>query len=320
VIRSLKDRWFTDEGRKLSAAIMKCFSLGSQFKDSLGLDKHNGRWDLRGITLPIPFKATQAILKSVDLSHATLYESHWERCSFNDVVFFGSKLDRTKFWACQFDDVIFEKAFLNEVVMNATLSNESGHFKNVSFIESNLKGTIYGNTLFKGCRFINCPMHLVDFNGSRFVESKFSGNVVEVFFRGQQLIDRQLYPYAKPLPNLMDNVDFSEAVLESVVFLDSIDLSRCIFPSTDDYIVIRENRNLIFDEVRKEIDSSWEGVNKKIGLALIDQAYLSPRQRNNRGEVIDRHFLLKTEKEFGVKFFELVKKFNESLNDTGGSA
>lgn len=320
MIRSLKDRWFTDEGRKLSASVMKYFSLETQFNDSLGLVKHNGRWDLRGITLPIPFKATQVILKSVDLSHATLYESHWERCSFNDVLFSGSKLDHSTFWACQFDDVIFEKAFLNEVLMNGTLSDESGHFKNVSFIESNLKGTIYGNTLFKGCKFMNCPMHLVDFNGSRFVDSKFSGKVVEVFFRGQQLINRELFPYAKPLPNLMDNVDFSEAILESVVFLDSIDLSKCIFPSSDDYIVIRENRNRIFEEVRKEIDSSWEGMNKKIGLALVDQSYLSPRKRNNRGEVIDRHFLLKADKEFGVKFFELVRKFNESLNDTRGSA
>ena len=144
------------------------------------------------------------------------------------------------------------------------------------------------------------------------IDSKFSGKVIEVFFRGQQLINRQLNPYAKPLPNLMDNVDFSEAVLEGVVFLDSIDLSKCIFPSSDDYIVIKENRNRIFEKVRKEIDSSWEGMNKKIELALIDQSYLSPRKKNNVGELVDRHFRLETDKEFGVRFFELIKKFNRS--------
>jgi uncharacterized protein YjbI with pentapeptide repeats len=285
------------------------------------LGKHDGRWDLRGITLAgdgtgvysnsnVAFK--NYIFENVDFSFSTLSESQWEKCLFKNVTFAGAKADNSRFWACRFDNVVLEKTNLISALMNGTLQNDSGYFLNVHFVETDLRDTAYGNTLIKECKFIKCKLDQVDFHGGRFVNCKFVGKLDEVCFRGVEAINKKLFPHRKAIPNEMLNVDFSEAVLESVIFVDSIDLTHCVFPASDDYVTIRHNRNRIFEEARKIIDLSWEGMNKKIGLTLIDQHYLSPRAINNIGDVIDKHS--HKNKEYGEPFFELIRKLNNDLN------
>jgi uncharacterized protein YjbI with pentapeptide repeats len=322
-MKKLKDRWLTPEGFKLYNDVLKCFLENGKLSLIQGLAKHEDRWDLRGITLPIDpvsgkvFQIKNCILESIDFSYATLYESVWYKCKFTNIIFYSAKADYIKFWACRFDKVVFEKTYLNEALMNATLNNDSGYFRDVHFIEANMKGTMYTNTLFERCNFLKCKLDGVDFNGSRFLNCKFTGKLSGIFFRGYPLTDFKLYPNAKPIHNAMSNIDFREAILESVTFFDKIDLSSCLFPESDDYILIRNNRKKIFEDARKEIEMKWEGMDKKIGLGLIDQYYFSQRSVDMNMELIDRHYLLRTDKDFGNRFFNLISELNERINHLG---
>lgn len=325
-MKRLKDRWFTTvEGIKLHQTIIECLLKNKELTSIKGLTKHEGRWDLRGITTPAdqysggsslqkPFTVRNVSLENVDLSYAVLYESVWDKCLFKNVIFRLTKADYSKFWACKFEDVIFEKTYLKEALMNATLENDSGYFKNVNFNEVNLKGTTYTNTLFEKCNFLECKLDHVDFNGSRFIDCKFRGRLSEVFFRGNEMVNHKLYPQRKSIPNKMINVDFSDATMESVEFLDGIDLSTCVFPISEDYILIRKDRKKLFETARDIIDKTWSDLGRRIGLTLIDQGYLSLRKKDLTIELVDRHYLISGDKgnnNYGQQFFNLIKELHQ---------
>lgn len=319
-MKKLKDRWITEQGSVRAKTILDHLVSGHDLSTVPGTETHEGRLDLRGLNFPIALPGTRrfeiknATLSKVDFSFGTLYETEWMNCSFNDVRFDHAKLDNSRFWACKFDTATFSKTYLNNVLLNGTLGNDSGYFRNVVFDQANMKGTYYTNTLFNGCTFSTCKLRLVDFNGSRFENSTFIGPLEEVFFHGVQLINPKLEPNRKPLPNKMLNVDFTQAELESVSFLDDIDLSHCKFPESPDYLLIRNYRNYILDDVRKEIGATWEGTDKTIALTLLDQAYLSKRQRGKKMDFLDKHYLKHTGEQFAENFFELVRKFDKKYN------
>jgi fluoroquinolone resistance protein len=327
-MKSLKDRWHSSpEWRKRHDEIVKLLTSGGNFAKISGLQQYEDRWDLRGITTPVvspeghkfsqrQFESKKIVFENVDLSYATLYESTWERCTFRNVTFTGVKLDYSKFWACKFENVKFENAYLNEVVMNASLKDDSGYFRNVTFIDSNLKGTAYTNTQFENCAFRGCKLNNVDFNGSRFQDCSFEGKLEEVYFRGNEMVNRELYPRKKTLPNPMLRVDFRKATLISVMFLDGVDLSTCMFPNSDDYIIIK-NKIQVFEKVRKIVEDTWDGSAKNMALVLIDKAYLSPRSRNLKIDIVDRHYLRgdgPVSDIDGLRFFELIRSINNEVN------
>ncbi len=328
-MKNLKDRWHSSsEWQSRHDLIIKLLATGGKLSTVQGLQHHEARWDLRGITTPVEapdgksrlsgrqFQSRSIVLEDVDLSYSTLYESNWEKCTFRNVSFVGAKLDYSKFWACKLENVKFEKTYLNEVVMNASLNDDSGYFRNVEFIESNLRGTTYTNTLFENCRFKDCKLNNVDFNGSRFQDCSFEGKLEEAFFRGSEMVNRDLYPKKKTLPNPMLRVDFTKATLVSVMFMDGIDLSTCMFPNSDDYIIIK-NKIKVFEEVREIVEKTWEGPAKNMALTLIDKAYFSPRNRNMKIDIVDRHYLRGDDPNSnldGLRFFELIRTVNNQIN------
>jgi uncharacterized protein YjbI with pentapeptide repeats len=328
-MKEFKDRWHrTEESAVIHGSIIKCIADGRSLSDIQDVAKVDGKFDLRGVTLPLEFNESGVATKNftsknlkveaVDFSFATLYNTVWENCIFRDVLFAKTKLDHAQFWACQFENVVFENSYLNEVLMNGTTrNNESGVFRNVIFKSSNMKDTYYSNSLFEKCTFDNCKLEGVDFNGSRFEHCKFIGKLPEVVFRGHQLVNRNMDKWRNPLPNKMLSVNFEDALLESVMFLDGIDLSTCIFPHTEDYIIIRRNKQKLFEEAKRIIEQTWAEPVKKIALAVIEKGYLSPRKQNVNIEIVDRHYLQSKDpilNAFGKAFFTLIKDLNTNIN------
>jgi hypothetical protein len=50
-MKSLKERWLQADGKLLHDAVLSWLSSGSDIA-TVGLSKHQDRWDLRGIALP----------------------------------------------------------------------------------------------------------------------------------------------------------------------------------------------------------------------------------------------------------------------------
>jgi hypothetical protein len=171
-----------------------------------------------------------------------------------------------------------------------------------------MRDTMYSDSVFDKCDFLDCNLKRVDFEGSRFFNCRFTGDVKEVFFRKYGRIT----PRRKP--NEMLNIDFSEAKLESVSFVDDIDLTGCKFPLSEDYIHIRQNRKKIFEEIRKTVETAWEGMDKKIAMALLDNYFLLPSKEKQQIEFIDRFYLESVNEKLGRSFFELIKRTDSQMN------
>lgn len=306
-MNKLKKRWHDSDASTYSSLVSNLFDI-SKVK---GLKKNNGRWDLRGVGLPEGLHLKNTVFEGVDFTSSDFHNSTWKECTFKDVIFDNVQARYNKFWACEFKDCRFQKSDLSYSLLNGALDSKSGAFINVTFITSNLLHTVYGFPIVSGCVFDGCKLDKVDFNGCRFETCKFIGKLNEVIFRGVPLVNKALFPSLLVERNRMINVDFRQSTLKSVMFIDEIELDQCFFPEGPNYIVIKNKRSLIFDKARKIIDSTWSGVNRTIGLALIDQYYMSERNKVLKYEVIDKKFLEETDKGFGEDFFTLLEKLNE---------
>jgi uncharacterized protein YjbI with pentapeptide repeats len=314
MMKKLKDRWHSMQGQPIYDRVIKCISDGKDLDSVPGLTQHEDRWDLRGITFPLNLKLTDYSFKSIDFSYSTLYSVTLRQCRFDDLVFSNAKLDGLALRGCQVTNTTFQKTSMIDVVMNAAIGSNRGSFINVKFIDCNMQGTMHYNTLFSGCTFENCKLKGVNFAESRFENCSFVGLLDEVFFSGQATVAKYIYEDKEVLKNEMVNVDFTRAILDSVGFLNGIDLSRCLFPDSDPCIYIRKNRRKIFEKVRAVVNTQWEGMNKKIAISLIDNYYLGKAQIDNEMDFINKYSLANTDKEFGDRFFELIKSVANDLN------
>jgi hypothetical protein len=114
--------------------------------------------------------------------------------------------------------------------------------------------------------------------------------------------------------NPMIDVDFTDCVLESAEFIESIDLGSCQFPESKDYLFIEKNRSLIFNNVRSKIDSSWSGSSRELAILLIDRAYLNPTRKKGNMDFIDSFTLIEVYPDFGQSLFDLIRDTTKDLN------
>src|SRR5690554_5840592 len=121
--------------------------------------------------------------------------------------------------------------------MNENIGRNSGSFKKTEFIETNLEECSFCFPLIEHCFFKNCKLYATNFNGSRVSNSKFAGLLDSPIFCGHpKRINKSLFLLfnrinPKGYFNPMLNVDFSEAKLIGVSFINEIDLNKCIFPN-----------------------------------------------------------------------------------------
>lgn len=310
-MKELIERWKSDKGQELSSRVLNGILQGDSL-EHLGLDKYEGRVDIRGIQFPRFLDIPRTVFKDgafvdTDCSFANFQGSAWQRWRFDNVLFVSAKMDEVRFSECEFAAVSFAKASLHYAVMNATLGTGHGFFRNTSFMNSDLRSTIYTNTVFESSAFIDCKLKKVDFQGARFKDCKFKGLLESVQFHGVPI-----ETFGAPaFPNKMHGVDFSEAILSDCVFVDGVDLSGCLMPKDGAHLVIRNNKNAIFSEARQEIENTWADNDiKKGALSMIDGVYMTRRTADQPIEVIYKPLFEKIgQHQFTSLIEKLMKKY-----------
>jgi uncharacterized protein YjbI with pentapeptide repeats len=317
----LKNRWNFDEWLNIKKAILNALSTKSPIENISGMSEIANRMDLRGLEListredKLCFK--KSILKNVDLSYSDLRFIEWDKCIFENVYFEGSNLKQSTFTSSKFINCVFKKTNISVSYLASSWGLDSGHFIDCQFIESNLSESVLHFPVIENCIFASSNLHATEFDGSRFKDCTFGGLVDSPFFRGysrytENFLGKYLGGYNKKKHcNKMINVDFSQAVMRDVVFSDGIDLTKTKFPQGEEYIFIKDIAST-FKRVRKIIDTSWEGEDKRVGLFLIDNWYYSknPNKLEQASDFIDAISREESFPDLAPKFFRLIRDCN----------
>ena len=304
--------------------------------DGLNLKRKESKWDLTNISIPEPkivnqldnknysvkipeklFHFNDVVLHNVDLSYSKLDFSIWENCTFDNVLFTKSSLKNNKLIGCQFKNIVFENANLTDTLLGGYDGLNSGSFYKVVFIKSDMRRTYYSFPKFEYCQFNNCNLKEVNFEGSRFFNCSFKGKLDSVFFCGfPQYLPEDILLKLKgnKIYNPMENIDFSQAELFGVSFSNSIDLSSCIFPNSDNYIFIKSFPKT-YETAKEYIKLKWKGNEKAIALNLIDNIYLSKSNVNNKNDFLDKRVIDKMLRinGFSDRLFSLFKEIEGNI-------
>lgn len=264
--KELIKRWKTEEGKLLLELVKHNLESGQSLSLIPNIEKYNGRWDLRGSELSIlrkerkietsghsflqklgSLKLKKSTLKVLTFHIVILIIHTWiEKCIISNCIFIETKAKELYIIATDFNNCIFKKTDLSYSFLNENIGTNSGVFRNVEFVETNLKECSFCFPVIENCLFADCLLYATNFNGSRFANSKFAGEVNGPIFSGYpQRINKSLFGIfnrinEKDFFNKMTNIDFSEAHMVGVSFINSIDLNRCIFPNNENYIIVKD--------------------------------------------------------------------------------
>jgi uncharacterized protein YjbI with pentapeptide repeats len=321
-------RWETPSGLSKRDRVLKALSRRKGLERLDFLEEHNHRLDLRGFQFPtvttegeIKFEQVEfqlvkgkvpqykrTIVRDVDFSGAGLGNSLWTGCTFRNVLFDNADLSNFASWGCAFEQVSFKGANLRGAVF-AHLKGTSAMFKDVDFSHSDLRGRIFDFPSFDNCDFSHSNLEKVDFNGSRISNCRFAGIVKDVFFRGYYASRMQLKEKFDNLSirNPMENVDFREAKLMGVSFIDDIDLATVMFPDDDNLLIIPDQRR-VYLRAREIIDSDWTGEDRRIALTLMENLFVTDRKKGQKTDVlIKTDFSEPVGEEFAERLFALLE-------------
>lgn len=311
---SLRSRWQTHAGATKAVKVIKTLQDKQGLQKLSFLERHNDRWDLRGLILP-PLKRTgylplgsqvvetvQGLTKfrgirlvDIDLSYATLQDSAWAKSKLENVLLNYANADQIGFWACHLSDIEFRYASLNHACLGGNMGRVASSFANVDFSHAHLQGTTHGFASYEGCDLSYADLDDVDFDGARLVSCKFAGLIKDLRFRAHsRMPSLPLFPWQKVdtmrFTNLMEDVDFSKADLRGVNF-DGVDLSRCKF-AEDDYILVIRNQYEVLSKARNIIAHEWAEDDVKHILYLLDQFYLIDSKKSQPIQIINRKDLI----------------------------
>lgn len=251
--KKLIERWLTDDGKNLLEAIIQHLRKGKNLNGLNGLEKFEGKFDLRGISFPKTYSeyrykgklVTQVTgslsfknvkIDNTDFSYADLQQTNWKNCDFSNLTFSKTQLEQLRISNCSFENVTFNNSRLSYSYLNIRSGKKSGYFKNVVFKKSQLNETLFSFPRFDNCLFDDCNLHAANFDGSRFKDCKFAGKLNSPWFRKHSIMEYEPYLIfnrinKKQFVNEMLNVDFKDANLEYVSFDKDLDLSKCHFAS-----------------------------------------------------------------------------------------
>ncbi len=302
--RSCRARWASDEGRDKVKKVLGLLQEKeiSGIRDVVGV--YVDRIDLRGFPFPPPISRGESVrvgetnfelirnrteinrvsLSAIDLSYATLSGTSWRMCIFDDCVMNGTVLAGTRFWACEIVDCAFTDSDLRGCLLSGHLGRNPGRIHNVSFSNGRFSEVYFSFPQITNCTFA-CDVTNVDFDGSRFSDCRFTGKLEKVAFRKRPTDSRLARLISE---NKMNQVDFSKANLDDVDFRGGVPLTNCIFPNKPGAFLIL-NGSRVFAEVRRRIESVWDGEDKKMAIGFTVNYFLD---RVKEGQ---RHFLVDEE-------------------------
>ncbi len=302
-----------------------------------GLEKYVGRWDLRGAQLSTlkderkieanghslsqkfgTLKLKNVNVESIDFSYTDISYSWWQKCNVSNCLFEETKAKEIHVIASDFSNCIFRKANLCYSFINENIGSNSGSFRKVEFIETNLNECIFYFPIIENCVFVDCNLVATNFNGSRIKNCKFKGKVDNPWFKGYPINvhNSSLLFFnrinSKDYLNPMENVDFSEAELIGVSFSHGIDLSKCSFPKDESKYILVRNLKTVYARAKEIIGRDWQSEDVRKGIHIIDNIYFSLDHQNQSMDIIDKELLTDhgKDQEFGERFFNLIRNIN----------
>jgi uncharacterized protein YjbI with pentapeptide repeats len=244
--------------------------------DGLGLARHEGRTDLRGLGAPQPtpfdsirvgerdyalmrprVTVADVRVEAVDFSGADLDFVTFDGCDIADCKFEKTLCRCGTFNGTSVRNTTFESADLRDAALGTIASNgRRNAFLDVDFTRTDLRGTIYGTVDFARCKFDRCKLKRVCFDGAVFVDCVFSGPLSDVEFR------RRSSAYMDAPGNEMKNVSFAGARLMDVRFAE-LDLDSVAWPRDADHLVVDNYR-----EVLKRVLARLEGTSDTLSRVM----------------------------------------------------
>lgn len=324
IVKDEVSRWYVNDAFiKARENIIKSLNRGKKLN---GLTLYNGYADLRCLKLNeltdkekqvdklINIKAN--VFHKIDFSEADLSNSTWSNCEFIDCRFNGSVFYNVTFKNCSVKDTDFIKCKFKHSDLGRNILKKSGLFSNVNFKECFLKYVNFCFPLFDKCSFINCEIEKVDFDGSRFSNSVFAGEIEAADFSGySSYASTSLFGLIKwfnadEYKNYMENVDFSKAQLKYVGFSHGIDLTKCKFPVGENYLIVN-NPGKVYTKAQEIINTKWHDSEKELADDYINMFLNPERKKNMRVDFLIRHIHHRNPVGFDEKLFELIRSINE---------
>lgn len=247
-------------------------------------------------------------------SSIDIINTEWRHCSFTNCRFDTVTFKRNVFVNCHFSKVEFSTCNFAECQLAVNSGKQSGIFENVIFSNCRFTRSDFNFPIIKDAGFINNQYTEADFDGSRFYNTRFVGEMDVVEFRGHSVLANsggiltRVDP--KKFKNPMEQVDFSAAQFRFVGFSHGINLTKCSFPNDGNSFVIR-NPRACFGKVKAIIEHEWSPNDKKRALHLIDTFLFTKNHESMPVLYFYKRPVAESLQEFDDKLFALVKQVND---------
>lgn len=250
---ALRSRWENPVGRLLIDEVVSRLLTGRSL-NGLDLELHQGRFDLRGMSLPIPsrlarfeaagwfleeltetFQFRKVTLAGLDLSGSFLQSLRFYGCHIRDCSLIGAHCQDWRLWDTKVVDCDFGGANLRgSAVGTGTADVLSNSWVNVNFGSSDFRVGACSFARFEGCNFTKAKLESVRFDHCALSRCRFAGTLRNVIFDGRSFD-------GLPRAELLNEVDFSAARFEGTEF-KGYDLSHVQFADDGNLRVLRNAR------------------------------------------------------------------------------
>jgi fluoroquinolone resistance protein len=253
----LRKRWLTPERQRLVSEVFARLLSGRSLT-SLGLGEIEGRVDLRGLAGPSPQRQSQFKWRQLRLEQlnelSEVENVTWRSLDLSSSILEGLRLFDMQMVDCKFDearcldwrlwrsdvtDCSFIGADLRHASLGAWSEGRGNNYSRVNFSQADFRESVSQAATYVDCDFSNAYLKDLNFRSSSFTRCKFAGVLHKVIFDGRKLST------GKPDLNQMEDVDFSDAILELVEFR-GLNLYTVTFPADpglwiiDDYMCVLE--------------------------------------------------------------------------------
>jgi uncharacterized protein YjbI with pentapeptide repeats len=229
-IRALQQRWQSAEGRLLVEQVMR-FVLGVDRDLPKDIGTHDGRRDLRGLSLPDPSAVGSSITaggvtaearsgvnefravrwSSLDLSHSRLSGLRFFGSGIDDCRFDGATCRDWRLWDSEVKDSSFVRADLRDAAVGTWHDGRTNAWLDVDFEGADLRGALALGCVMERCSFVDTRMKGMEFQQATIRHCRFAGSLQDVLFDEREIAGR-------PKPGVFVDVDFSEATFHDVEF------------------------------------------------------------------------------------------------------
>jgi uncharacterized protein YjbI with pentapeptide repeats len=282
------ERWRGPSGKELREEVLGRLASGESL-DDLGLGVHDGRTDLRGLTVGPPavtraqdlgrwtvehldarLELRGVKLECLDLSGSGLAGLRGFDCWIRNCRLDAARCDDWRLWATTVEHTTFASADLRGSSLGGWYEGRGNQWIRVRFARADLRDVEAQAASFVDCDFSNARLDKMDFQSSSFVRCRFVGELRDVVFWAHGPAARE-----KAEPNPMEDVDFSDAQLRGVAFR-GLTLARVKLPTAREHLVIEHFPCVLERAVNELADSPHCGLR---GLLRNHLRWVHPEQQ-----------------------------------------